>query len=124
MRSWRELALLALLVGACGNDRMTGSGDDGPPPDPDTCQTSYLRYDNFGQPFTLDWCRGCHSSAIPAGMRQKAPPGVDFDTFADVQHWRERIQLRVAAGTMPPAGGPSDEERALAAEWLGCGAPQ
>jgi hypothetical protein len=25
--------------------------------------------------------------------------------------------------TMPPAGGPSGEERALLAEWLACGAP-
>ena len=125
MRSSREILLAACLVlGACGNDVGTEAGDPPPPPDPDTCATSYLTYNNFGEPFALDWCRGCHSSAIPTGMRQKAPIGVNFDTQADVAHWRERILIRVAGAqpTMPPAGGPPDEERALLAEWLGCGA--
>lgn len=125
MRSSRELVLVvSLALGACGNDRAIGPDDPPAPPDPDTCETSYLTYGNFGEPFALDWCRGCHSSAIPAGMRQKAPMGVNFDTQEDITHWRERI-LMVAAGsqpTMPPAGGPPDEERALLAEWLGCGA--
>ena len=126
MRSSRDLVLAACLaLAACGNDQGNTADDPlPPPPDPDTCETSYLRYDNFGEPFALDWCRGCHSSAVPAGMRQKAPMGVNFDTQADVARWRERILIRAAGDnpTMPPAGGPADEERALLAEWLGCGA--
>ncbi len=123
MRSSASLALvLALTVAACGQDTMSG-GDDDPPP-PDVCAKSYLDYGNFGKPFALDWCRGCHSSAVPETMRQKAPMGVNFDTLADVQHWRERIAIRAtgAMPTMPPAGGPSEEERGLLAEWIGCGA--
>jgi uncharacterized membrane protein len=124
MRSSASLALALLLtLVACGTDTMTTGGDDGPEPT-DVCETSYLDYANFGKPFALDWCRGCHSSAVPANMRQKAPMGVDFDTLADVQHWRERIAVRAtgAMPTMPPAGGPSEEERGLLAEWIGCGA--
>lgn len=125
MRSWRELALLAALVTGCGTDGGYPPGDDQPPPPPDpmTCETSYLRYGNFGEPFVLNWCRGCHSSALPQGMRQKAPVGVNFDTIADVRSWKDRMMVRAATGaTMPPAGGPSAEERALLTEWLGCGA--
>jgi hypothetical protein len=122
MRSSASVALV-LLLAACGQDTMVG-GDDGLDPPPDVCEKSYLDYGNFGKPFALDWCRGCHSSAVPANMRQKAPVGVDFDTLADVQHWRERIAIRAtgAMPTMPPAGGPSEEERVLLAEWIGCGA--
>jgi hypothetical protein len=124
MRSWRELALLALLVTGCATDGGYPAGDDQPPPpDPDTCETSYLRYDNFGEPFVLNWCRGCHSSSVPAGMRQKAPLAVNFDTVDDVRAWKDKIMVRAAQGeTMPPAGGPTADERALLTEWLGCGA--
>ncbi len=122
MRSSLSLAI-ALALAACGQDTMVTGGDDTPEP-PDACETSYLDYTNFGKPFALDWCRGCHSVNLPAAMRQKAPVGVDFDTLEDVQRWKDRIEIRATgtSPTMPPAGGPSEEERALLAEWLGCGA--
>jgi uncharacterized membrane protein len=118
MRSWLSLLV---VVGACGGD---ATPDDVPgPPDEETCRTSYVDYGNFGEPFALDWCRGCHSSALPADMRQNAPAEVNFDTHEDVLAWKDRILIRAAGAqpTMPPAGGPSAAERALLAEWLGCG---
>ena len=130
MRSWHSLALL--LVIACGTEPTpidTGGDDEGSgsnepiPVDPDVCETSYLDYDNFGAPFVINWCRGCHSSAVPMAMRQKAPIDVNFDNLDQVRTWGERIAAR-ATGTMPnmpPVGGPSREERTLLAEWLACG---
>ena len=122
MRSWPSLVVALLLLG-CGNDHTLDgtdivTGDD--------CETSYLTYRNFGEPFALDWCRGCHSAEVPAGMRQKAPLDTNFDTHEDVMQWRERIAKRATGEvpTMPPAGGPGAEERALLAEWLACGAKQ
>jgi hypothetical protein len=40
-----------------------------------------------------------------------------------VRHWAERIEARAASAspTMPPAGGPTDEERAMLREWIECG---
>jgi uncharacterized membrane protein len=122
MRSWRSLVIFVIGVAACGND--SGAPPPGPDPiDPDACETSYLAYDNFGAPFVVNWCRGCHSSSVPEGMRQNAPVGVNFDTGADVLEWQERIRIRAtgAQPTMPPAGGPSTQERALLAEWIACG---
>jgi hypothetical protein len=114
-----------MLVAACGNDvGMRTVGDDPPPPpDPDQCATSYLGYDNFGAPFMNNWCRGCHSSDVPKGMRQSAPIDVNFDTAANVTQFEERIRIRATGTkpTMPPAGGPTEEERALLAEWIACG---
>jgi uncharacterized membrane protein len=129
MRSWRELAIAALLVGACGTEvptapEPTGDLRDVVPVDPDACATTFLDYDNFGAPFVTNWCRGCHSSAVPDGMRQKAPMDVNFDDEVDVRTWAPRIAARAATytPTMPPAGGPSEEERTLLAEWITCGA--
>jgi hypothetical protein len=114
-----------MLVAACGNDvgMPTGGDDQPPPPDPDQCATSYLGYDNFGAPFMNNWCRGCHSSDVPKGMRQNAPIDVNFDTAANVTEFEERIRIRATGdkATMPPAGGPTEEERALLAEWIACG---
>jgi uncharacterized membrane protein len=121
MRSWLSVLV---VVAACGNDvrgdQMSGDDD---PVEPDTCETSYLAYDNFGAPFVVNWCRGCHSSTVPKNMRQNAPLDVNFDTVADVTHWAERIKVRAAGATptMPPAGGPSADERQLLAEWIACG---
>ncbi len=128
MRFSRELLTLvvAALVGvlvamlsACGTDYAPPSTL----PD-DTCETSILTYENFGEAFMLDWCRGCHSAAIPEGMRQDAP--IEFN-FEDVDVIRELAPVITEKATgempvMPPAAGPSDEERALLAEWLACGA--
>jgi uncharacterized membrane protein len=129
MRSWRELAIPLVLASACGTEvspppERTDDLGDIVPVDPDACESTYLDYQNFGAPFVTNWCRGCHSSALPDGMRQKAPKDVNFDDEADVRAWAPRIAARAATLTpsMPPAGGPSEEERALLAEWVTCGA--
>ena len=122
MRSWLSALL---LVAACGTDvRAPDETATETPVVPDVCDKSYLDYDNFGAPFTLNWCRGCHSSTIPQGQRQKAPMTVNFDTRDDVQTWSERIEALATTDTptMPPAGGPSAAERALLREWIECGA--
>ena len=122
MRSWPS-ALLALALAACGADTMTPGGDDGDDGDGDACDQSYLRYQNFGEPFMLSWCRGCHGAAVPEGMRQDAPLDVNFDSESDLVKHQERILVRATgtAPTMPPAGGPAPAERALLAEWMSCG---
>lgn len=121
MRSW--LSVLVLLA-ACGTDqRPEADDDDQPPITPDVCEQSYMRYDNAGAPFVISWCRGCHSSAVPKAMRQKAPMNVNFDSEEEVRQWAERIEARATSTnpTMPPAGGPTDEERAMLREWIECG---
>ena len=86
---------------------------------------SFLTWENFGEPFMRDWCRGCHSNRLGEGDRVDAPLTVNFDRYEDVEMWADRIWVRAADDnrTMPPAGGPGAEERALLGEWLACGAP-
>lgn len=105
------IAVIALAP-ACGADT-----------DP-TCAQSYLRYDNFGSPFIINWCRACHSADAPPDMRQQAPADINLDSLSEIRRWS--LQIRVTTGegsSMPPAGGPSAEERRMLVEWLGCGAP-
>jgi uncharacterized membrane protein len=101
---------LALAAAACGADVD------------DVCATSDLTYETFGGPFVTTWCRGCHSRDQP--MRQRAPVDINFDTRADVERFAQDIQRVAGTGrTMPPAGGPSDAERALLVEWVSCDTP-
>ena len=98
----------------------SGCGADTDP----ACARSFLRYDNFGSPFIVNWCRDCHSVDLPADMRQQAPAGIDFDNLAEIRHWALAIERTTGAGgSMPPAGGPSPSERQMLVEWLDCGAP-
>ncbi len=81
---------------------------------------------NFGMPFLLTWCAGCHSADLPADERAGAPVGVDLDTLDAAQEQLLRIYARTVldGATMPPAGGPSEQERAMLGDWLACGAPE
>lgn len=121
MRSWRS-ALIAVALAACGVSP--------PPPDPMPsgsgvdCTKSVLTYESFGAPFIANWCRGCHSAGLPSDMRQDAPAASNFDTLAEVHTWSDGIVSLAGSdpATMPPAGGPSDDERTLLVEWMTCGA--
>ncbi|HKE19936.1 MAG TPA: hypothetical protein VKB80_33915 [Kofleriaceae bacterium] len=141
--AWRAEAALAIaLAGAAacgvagggdGGGDDVGDGDDGMPYEPGglladrACPAdSFLTYGNFGGPFFSEYCTGCHSSQLPAAMRQDAPPGVDFETLDDIRARADTIYQRAADGysIMPPVGGPSDDTRVLLGEWLACGAPE
>jgi hypothetical protein len=76
-----------------------------------------LTYDNFGRQFLDVWCMRCHA---------EGPNGIRFDDRDDVLGRRERIFINAAGPNtyMPPGpDDPSEEERAMLAEWLACGAP-
>jgi uncharacterized membrane protein len=117
MRSSHELAICIALA-ACSSPAVED-------PAISACESSILNTSNFGQPFLLDWCRGCHSSELTVENRQGAPLGVDFDNMDMVRSLASRITVRAGTTmpTMPPAAGPSLEERELLIEWLACGAP-
>jgi hypothetical protein len=94
--------------------------DERPCPD-----DSFLTYENFGGPFMLSYCTTCHSSMLPADMRQGSPIEINFDGIDDIRELDDRIWIRAADQnlSMPPVGPPSDEERMMLGEWLACGAP-
>ncbi len=88
----------------------------------DCLRTPPLSYETFGQGFLEKNCTGCHSSLLPEAQRNDAPLGVDFDSYAGVVQWADRIADRAvdASSTMPPGGGPTEEDRAMLSEWLSC----
>ncbi|MFN7143310.1 MAG: hypothetical protein ACK4YP_06005 [Myxococcota bacterium] len=104
------LLLLWACTGAAPED--TGACHRDPP----------LTWQNFGQGWMDKHCVGCHSSLLREDQRNGAPVGVDLDTWEDAVAWGPRIAARSLgdAPTMPPGGGPSEEERRLLAEWLDC----
>lgn len=119
MRFFSALLLIALL----------GCADDTPPRFdnelPECPEDSVLTYENFGRPFLLDWCTGCHSSELANDIRGNAPEDLNFD---DPNMFRPYLleMYDVAADenlVMPPVGGPGSAERHLFGEWIACGAP-
>ncbi|MEM9190647.1 MAG: hypothetical protein AAGF12_15790 [Myxococcota bacterium] len=124
----RGALLLCVIAGCSDDDAMMEPDLEGPwealteRPCPDE---SILTYENFGRPFMLDWCTGCHSSQLPEGLRANAPLMIDLETQDFVVAQMERVWARAGDDneTMPPAGGPGPDERRLLGEWLACGAP-
>jgi uncharacterized membrane protein len=126
---------LVLSISACSSDDGDGDGNTGPdagggaadaapPPDANSaCESSTLTYSNFGQQFMTDYCTTCHS--VNSSNRRGAPSNYNFDTFADIEGDKARIDARAGAGsTMPPNFGtpiPSQDERDQLHEWLTCG---
>jgi uncharacterized membrane protein len=112
---WRWFAV-ALVVG-CGakaDDSAAGA---------DPCaRRPALEWDNFGKGLMDKHCNGCHSSLVDRDARKGAPIGVDFNTYAGVLEFSDRIGARSLGDTptMPPGGGPDLEERARLEEWLQC----
>jgi hypothetical protein len=94
--------------------------DERPCPD-----DSDLTWENFGGPFVLTYCTGCHHSELPADVRQNAPYAINLESVELVRTNADRMWARAADqnATMPPAGAAADDERTLLGEWLACGAP-
>jgi hypothetical protein len=94
--------------------------DERPCPD-----DSDLTWENFGGPFVLTYCAGCHHSELPADVRQNAPYAINLESVELVRTNADRMWARAADqnATMPPAGAAADDERTLLGEWLACGAP-
>ena len=128
MASWTEGALLlagGLALGCGSKADDTGTRSDTASP-AETCESQPWSWQNTGEPFMRTWCTQCHHSDLAEADRQGAPVGVDLESHADAVAWADRIEARVWAdgAPMPPAGGPSQGELDVLAEWLACGAPE
>ena len=70
-------------------------------------------------------CLSCHLSTLPAGQRESAPVGVDFDTFATAKQFGDEIVERaVELMNMPPSGPLSDAEKQALSNWKALGFPE
>jgi hypothetical protein len=127
------VALLA-AAGCRADDESVELGEGGAPQvdteyetfDERPCpEENDLSFEGFGGPFLISWCNGCHASGLPEAERQGAPVGIDFDDIELIRAQAERIWARSGDHnlTMPPVGGPEDDERTMLGEWLACGAP-
>ena len=118
--------MLPLMLGSvaalsCGGDKADSAAEEGP----DCSRSPPFTWDNFGKSHMDKHCNGCHSVLIPLAQRQNAPVGVDFNTYGDVLEWYDRIIARstrkqLDEPSMPPGGGPSDQELEQVLEWLEC----
>jgi uncharacterized membrane protein len=103
---------------SCDGPTPTATGDTGAPLD-----CTGLDWDSVGAPFVFTYCTGCH--ATTSANRGGAPAGVDFDTYAGVIEWLERVEVRaVELRNMPPTGGPPEYELEQFGDWIRCGAPE
>jgi len=135
--------LMALVTASCGSSGGSNSSEEPlvleePPPPINnaplpvgsslTCTTgTLLTWQNFGEPFMLNYCSSCHAAESTGADRNGAPVAATFDTAADITRWRTLIAQRATGDgggrPMPPSGHVPAEEKQLLTEWLGCGAP-
>lgn len=115
--SWRAIALTLLAATGCG-----ASEDPLTAPDTSACgdDTPVVTWETFGEGFVTTYCQGCHAES--AVDRHGAPEDIVFDSEEDVL-WVADLVLDVATGdvpSMPPNGGPQEEQRERLTVWLSC----
>ena len=90
----------------------------------DPCETTTASYETVGEPFMRTWCTPCHHTELDGADRPLGSESVNLDTYALVTQHLDRIEARALGEnpTMPPGGGPSEEELERVAFWLECGA--
>lgn len=77
-------------------DPTTGAVVEYPSFDERPCpEDSILTAENFGAPFMLTHCTGCHHVSLKEGERAGAPLGVDFETLTGLS--REFVQAVIGA---------------------------
>ncbi len=113
--------ILCLIVFLLGCEE----GANAPVLPSEDCQRPDLTWQSYADGFFRDWCTGCHASQLESGNRNGAPISLNFDNVYDVRDSLDRIQIRTtgAEPSMPPATGPTDEERELLQSWIECGTP-
>ncbi len=116
----KHAGLAGLLFAACTVDDSTGLGDSGLHEEP-CVDAPAATWDSFGRGFFTQHCTVCHAADSPD--RHGAPPGVTFDSEAEVVALRDRILDRATGDepTMPPTGGVSEDDRFLLERYLHCG---
>jgi hypothetical protein len=114
---WTPAVMLLLACGAPEPQPLEES-DLGP-----LCETGLdVTWDGWAAGFMLSQCQPCHASETP--NRYGAPTSVTFDTLEHCRAQAGVIEDAVLIrASMPPAGGITDDERALLARWLACGLP-
>ena len=116
--------------GAVGDDDSGGEGsgaadDAGTGGEDGGAGCTDLTYENFAAGFFDSFCTRCHNSALSGADRDGALPGLNWDQLDVVRDNLDRIRFRATeVNTMPPSEPrPDEDDRALLAEWIGCGAP-
>lgn len=113
------MMLLALVL-ACLPAAPPGVDDGAGDTATDPCDA--YTWETVGGPFMLTWCAPCHAAALPAPRRQGAPADVNLHTEQATLSHGPRVLARATgpAASMPPRGGPSDDDRERLATWIQC----
>ncbi|HEU4436105.1 MAG TPA: hypothetical protein VFR89_01480, partial [candidate division Zixibacteria bacterium] len=84
--------------------------------------TALLTYANHTKAIFDTKCTPCHFPNSPPPNPAMCPPYC-WDNYATIFQFRERIRIRVTAGTMPPTGGLPQGMRDTINAWVLRGAP-
>lgn len=83
------------------------------------CPPGSPTWTTWTEGFLVGKCQPCHAST--AVERHGAPAAVVFDAWEDAVGQAEAIGDAVLErGSMPPAGGVTEEERVLLEAWVAC----
>ena len=111
----------ALHIGCGGQAKTASDSGSAQPLSPPCDEAASVSYANFGEGFLVENCQGCHAST--SADRHGAPVGVIFDTLAQAWDQADRILERSVyadSNTMPPAGGPNEDDLVRLEWWLVC----
>lgn len=110
------MMMLLAGVAACGPGRIE-------------CNTlpANVTYDNRVKGLLEQHCTSCHASSKSGLARQRAPNGVDYDTYETARTHADDGAEEVQEGEMPPPERRDtlgDEDRCVLRAWVAQGTPR
>jgi uncharacterized membrane protein len=111
----KRLLLAFLLAGACSSEPTAPSVD-----------CTAVTVPTYGEMTLWPLCTSCHSSTRTGSAREKAPEGINYDTYLAARGQASAAAAQVSAGLMPPRNESqmSEDQKAALYAWAACGTPQ
>jgi len=112
LRSLSIVALASACVLGCGEKQDPEGGDD------DVDVDGGVTYTEHVAPILDASCISCHAGHLEGADRNGAPVGVNFDTYEAAVESGDAANTRIQAGSMPPSGPLSDDDKAIFQHWV------
>ena len=112
------LTLVICLIAGCGDKLYSDNVGRSDPVALDAGGEGPVTYTGQIKPILDARCISCHASDLSGSVRNGAPPGFNYDTYAAAQAMAVEANEQIQSSFMPPGAPLEDSDKGLFQQWL------